>query len=334
YMKSRLRAIIRTSEEDIPASLTDVPFSELPEGDILIESTHASLNYKDALAILGTRPVIRKFPMVCGVDVAGVVKESSCQDIGVGDRVLVTGEGLGEDRFGGLSELVRVDAKSVVHIPPSLTNSDAMAIGTAGLTAALCVIALEKFGLFDEASEFPILVSGASGGVGSFAVVLLAKKGVDITAVSGKKDSLNYLIDLGATQVIDRSDVFAKSTGYLATARYRGAIDVVGGEMLGEILRQIKPYGAVAACGLTGGGELMTSLYPFIIRNVALIGVESIRTPHELRVKAWERLANDIDRSILAKTTSTIGLDEVVDVVPKFLNGEIQGRLVVEIESQ
>ncbi len=330
-MKSSFRAIIRTSEEDIPASLTDVPLSELPEGDVLIESTHASLNYKDALAILGTRPVIRKFPMVCGVDVAGVVKESNSQEFKVGDRVLVTGEGLGEDRFGGLSELVRIDAKSVVEIPPNLTNSDAMAVGTGGLTAALCVMALERFGLFEESSEYPVLVSGASGGVGSFAVALLAKKGVDVTAVSGKKDALEYLGDLGATHVVDRSEVFAKSTGYLATAKYRGAIDVVGGEMLGEILRQIIPYGAVAACGLTGGGELKTSVYPFIIRNVALIGVESIRTPRQLRQKAWERLANDIDRSLLAKTTSTIDLKDVVEVVPKFLNGEVQGRIVVEI---
>jgi acrylyl-CoA reductase (NADPH) len=328
-MKSRFKAILIRKDGD-KQSVDDVELTpdDLMPGDVTVAVAHSTVNYKDGLALTGRSPVVRKFPMIPGIDLAGTVEESAHSDFKPGDKVVLNGFGLSESHYGGYSELARVKGDWLVPLPPQFTTAQAMAIGTAGYTAMLCVLALEDAGV--TPAKGPVIVTGAAGGVGSVAVALLAKLGFKVVASTGRAEEEGYLKDLGASEIIARADL-AGEPRMLGKERWGGAVDSVGSKTLANVISQTMYGGAVAACGLAGGMDLPTSVAPFILRGVSLLGIDSVQMPKPRRVQAWNRLAKDLDTAKLAAMTKTIPLSEVRKAAEDILAGQVRGRLVVEI---
>ena len=311
------------------ATFRDFAESELPEGDVLLRVTHSTVNYKDGLAVTGRAPVVRRFPMVPGIDIVGVVEESSHPGVAPGQAVVLNGWGVGETHPGGFAERARVRGEWLVPLPEGMRPAEAAAIGTAGYTAMLCVMALERHGL--TPAHGPALVTGAAGGVGSVAIALLARAGWQVAASTGRPEEAEYLRGLGAAEVVPRDRFSNGPARPLGKESWVAAVDTVGSRTLAAVLAEIHEGGAVAACGLAQGMDLPTSVAPFILRGVSLLGVESVRAPRERRLEAWARLARELDRGKLAAITSTIPLTEVPRVAEEILAGKVRGRVVVEI---
>jgi acrylyl-CoA reductase (NADPH) len=313
----------------VVAGLEDIELDELTPGEIVIRAHYSSVNYKDALAATGKGKILRRFPLIGGVDVAGVVSASVDNRFSVGDEVLVTGCGLGESQDGGFSEVVRVPADWVVPLPAGLTLFDAMALGTAGFTAALAIDRLEQNGL--HPGQGPVMVTGASGGVGSIAIDLLSGRGYEVVALSRKPETSAYLQSLGAAEVLDAKDV-AASDRPLQTVRWAGAIDNVGGEILGWLTRTVQPWGSIASIGLAGGVELHTTVMPFILRGVSILGITSANCPMDRRRKVWNRLVTDLKPKHLNRIVAgTVTIDELPRVFETVLSSQHQGRYVVKL---
>jgi len=322
--------INKDNEGKQSVSVEQIDEAQLPEGDVTIAVDYSTINFKDGLAITGSSPVVRKFPMVPGIDLAGVVCESSSEEFNVGDRVVLNGWGVGEGHWGGLAQKARLNASMLIHLPEAFTTRQAMAIGTAGYTAALCVDALIQHGITPDQGE--ILVTGATGGVGSFAVTLLAKAGFNVVAATGKTSEEAYLKALGATSIIDRAELADKGKP-LQRERWAGVVDSVGSFTLVNACAQTKYRGAVAACGLAQGADFPATVMPFILRGVALLGVDSVMAPKQPRLSAWQRLANDLDPTTLDLIANEITLQQAVDVASDILKGSIRGRVVVNVNA-
>lgn len=320
--------LIQKTETGTNASFEELSEEQLPEGDVTVQVNHSTLNYKDALAITGTGPVVRRFPMVPGIDFAGTVENSTHPDHQVGDQVVLNGWGVGETHWGGLAQKARVNGDWLVPLPSQFTPQQAMAIGTAGYTAMLCVLALEKHGL--NPSDGEILVTGAAGGVGSVVTAILSRLGFTVVAVSGRPAETEYLKGLGAVEVMDRA-TFADPGKPLGKERWAGAVDVVGSHTLANICATTKYGGIVTACGLAGGMDFPSTVAPFILRGVTLTGVDSVMCPLPRRLEAWHRLARDLDVAKLSTISTAIGLTEVIPLASKLLKGEVRGRLVVDV---
>jgi acrylyl-CoA reductase (NADPH) len=319
---------IDKAEKGTTVALTQFDEAELMEGDVTVRVEWSTLNYKDGLAVTGKAPVVRRFPMIAGIDFAGTVEASSHPQWKAGDKVICDGWGLGETHLGAYAEKARVKGDWLVRLPEGMSAREAMAIGTAGYTAMLSVLALEKYGL--TPSDGPIIVTGAAGGVGSVAIAILSKLGYRVVASTGRMAEADYLKDLGAAEVIDRAELSGPAKP-LAKDRWAGGIDSVGSTTLANVLSMTRYGGAVAACGLAAGMDLPTSVAPFILRGVCLLGIDSVMCPIERRNIAWSRLASDLDRGKLAEITQEIGLDEVVGAGAKILAGQVRGRIVVKI---
>jgi len=323
--------VLAEREGKTVAAISTLDREALPAGEVTVRVAYSTLNYKDALAITGRGKIVRAFPMVPGIDFAGTVEESASPDFKPGDQVLLTGWGVGERHWGGLAEYARVKASWLTHLPAGLTPEQAMGFGTAGLTAALCVIALEEAGI--APSEREVVVTGATGGVGSVAVALLAQAGFNVTASTGRPAEADYLRQLGARQIIDRATLATPSKRPLESERWAGGIDTVGSETLAAVLRTTAYTGAVAACGLAGGTDLPTTVLPFILRGVRLLGVDSVMAPAGRRNAAWARLSRDFPAAALTQVTRTVSLAEVPALANPLLDGAVRGRLVVDLHS-
>lgn len=313
---------------DYRATLQELDEQQLPDGDVTVRVSHSGMNYKDALAITGSGTIVRSFPMVPGIDLAGEVEHSDNPDYQVGDEVVLNGWGVGEKHWGGMAQKARVNGDWLVPLPDNFTPTQAMSIGTAGYTAMLCVMALERHGVTPDQGE--IAVTGASGGVGSVAVTLLAKLGYTVVAITGRPEENRYLEDLGATEILDRSG-FSDAGKPLQKARWAGAVDVAGSHTLANVLAGTKYRGVVTACGLAAGMDLPASVAPFILRGVTLAGIDSVMCPREDRLEAWRRLGEDLDPAKLDMITAEIGLDEAVPTAQKLLDGNVRGRVVVDV---
>lgn len=320
--------LIEKDEAGYRAGVTEVDDAALPEGDVTVRVAYSTLNYKDGLAITGKGPVVRKFPMVPGIDLAGTVEASSHSGIAVGDAVVLNGWGVGEGHWGGLAQRARLKGDWLVPLPGAFTPRQAMAIGTAGYTAMLCVMALERHGVTPAQGE--VLVTGANGGVGSVAVALLAKLGYTVVASTGRPQEADYLKALGAAEIIDRAQLSAPGKP-LAKERWAGAVDTVGSHTLANVCASTKYRGAVAACGLAQGMDFPSSVAPFILRGVTLAGVDSVMAPRAERLEAWRRLAQDLDVTKLDLMTHEIGLAEAVATAAALLEGKVRGRVVVDV---
>lgn len=321
--------ILNQQDNKTLAQVGDVEDSQLPDGDVTVAVDYSSLNYKDGLAISGAGKIIRQFPMVPGIDFAGTVKSSSNNRYQPGDQVVLTGWGVGENHWGGMAELARVKADWLVPLPANLTCEQTMVIGTAGLTAMLCVQALEDAGLTPESGE--ILVTGASGGVGSVAVTLLARLGYRVTAVTGRASQNGALLkQLGATTILERSEL-EEPAKPLEKQRWAGAIDTVGSKVLAKVLSQLDYNGVVAACGLAGGFDLPTTVMPFILRNVRLQGIDSVYCPYDKRVKAWQRLSELLPDSFYQQAGQTVKLEQVPELAQAIIQGQVTGRTLVKL---
>jgi len=323
-----MRAVLITKDEDYRAQLTEVEPESLPAGDVTIDVEYSTLNYKDSLAITGASPVVRSFPMVPGIDLAGTVTASDSAVYKPGDKVVLNGWGVGETHWGGLAETARVNADWLVPLPGGMTTRQAMAIGTAGYTAMLCVLRLDELGVGPDAGE--IVVTGASGGVGSVAVALLAAREYSVVAATGRPDNAGYLEGLGAAAVIGRSELDSPGPP-LGKERWAGAVDTVGSHTLANVCAGTSYGGVVTACGLAQGHDLPATVMPFILRGVTLAGVDSVYCPRERRLVAWERLATDLDRAKLELMTTEIGLNDVIATAPEQLAGKTRGRVVVNV---
>jgi acrylyl-CoA reductase (NADPH) len=319
---------IDKADKSTTVALTEFDEADLMEGDVTIRVEWSTLNYKDGLAVTGKAPVVRRFPMIAGIDLAGTVEQSSHPQWKAGDKVICNGWGMGETHLGAYAEKARVKGDWLVRLPEGMSAREAMAIGTAGYTAMLSVLALEKQGLAPK--DGPIVVTGAAGGVGSVAIAVLSKLGYHVIASTGRTTEADYLKSLGATEVIDRNELSGPAKP-LAKERWAGGIDSVGSTTLANILSMTKYRGAVAACGLAAGMDLPSSVAPFILRGVCLLGIDSVMCPLELRKIAWTRLATDLDRTKLTEITHEIGLDDVVGAGAKILAGQVRGRIVVKI---
>ena len=320
--------LIEKDEAGYRAGVTEVDDAALPEGDVTVRVAYSTLNYKDGLAITGKGPVVRKFPMVPGIDLAGTVDASTHAGIAVGDKVVLNGWGVGEGHWGGLAQRARLKGDWLVPLPAAFTPRQAMAIGTAGYTAMLCVMALERHGVTPASGE--VLVTGANGGVGSVAVALLTKLGYTVVASTGRPQEADYLKALGATEIIDRALLSAPGKP-LAKERWAGAVDTVGSHTLANVCASMKYRGAVAACGLAQGMDFPSSVAPFILRGVTLAGVDSVMAPRAERLEAWRRLAQDLDVARLELMTHEIGLGEAVATAAALLEGKVRGRVVVDV---
>jgi putative YhdH/YhfP family quinone oxidoreductase len=318
-------------EKGVPASLTEIPESSLPEGDATVDVHWSSLNYKDGLAVTGTGPVARSFPMVCGIDLAGTVRSSDSTRWSPGDQVVVTGWGLSETHPGGYTTRQRLRSEWLQPRPQGLSLRDTMAIGTAGLTAMLCILALEEAGI-EAGMDGEVLVTGAGGGVGSFAVMLLAASGHKVAAATGRPELADYLASLGATTIVPRQELAAASGRPLEKERWAAAIDTVGSQTLGTVIAQTRYRGAVAACGLAGGPDMPTTVHPFILRNVRLLGVDSVSAPNDVRAAAWARLDSLVPRHLLELVTAEAPLAEVPVLAAQILAGSVRGRVVVSVD--
>jgi acrylyl-CoA reductase (NADPH) len=316
------------AEKGTTVALTQFDEAELMDGDVTVAVEWSTLNYKDGLAVTGKAPVVRRFPMIAGIDFAGTVEQSSHPAWKAGDKVICNGWGMGETHLGAYAEKARVKGDWLVRLPERMSTRDAMAIGTAGYTAMLSVLALEKHGLSPK--DGPMVVTGAAGGVGSVATAVLSKLGYHVIASTGRMSESGYLKDLGAAEVIDRNELSGPAKP-LAKERWAGGVDSVGSTTLANLLSMTKYGGAIAACGLAAGMDLPSSVAPFILRGVSLLGIDSVMCPIALRKAAWARLASDLDRAKLAEITHEIGLDEVIASGAKILAGQVRGRIVVKI---
>lgn len=303
----------------------------LPVGSVTVDVSHSTVNYKDGLAVTRGKPVVRSFPMVPGIDFAGTVSASDYDGVGVGQRVVLNGFGVGEGHWGGFATKARVPGEWLVELPEALTNEHAMAIGTAGYTAMLCVMALERAGA--TPTDGDVLVTGAAGGVGSVAIALLADRGYRVLASTGRPEEADYLRQLGAAEVIERTELSEPSKRPMGPERWAHAVDAVGSHTLVNVLGGTRYGGVVAACGLAQGGDLAATVYPFILRGVSLVGVDSVMAPLTRRREAWARLAVELDLAKLAAMTTTIGLAEVPGVCAAILDGRVRGRVVVDVSA-
>lgn len=322
--------LIDKKDGQYQVGLEQIDPAGLPEGQVTVRVSHSTLNYKDALAITGKAPVVRRFPMVPGIDFAGTVEASSDPTFNVGNAVVLNGWGVGETHWGGLAELARVSGDWLVPLQAPFTPRQAMGIGTAGYTAMLCVLALERQGVTPASG--PILVTGAAGGVGSVAVSLLSKLGFEVFAVTGRPQEADFLKSLGATDIIDRSTLSERGRP-LEKERWAGAVDVAGGQMLANVCAAMKYRGVVAACGLAAGMDFPSTVAPFILRGVTLVGVDSVMAPKPDRLEAWARLARDLDIARLESLITDVPLSEAIEIAPKILAGQVRGRLVVPVSA-
>ena len=320
--------VVDKAESGQTVRLADFDERELMEGDVTVGVEYSTLNYKDGLALTGKAPVVRRFPMIAGIDFAGTVQSSSHPGWKPGDKVILNGWGLGETHLGGYAQKARVKGDWLVRLPQSMSTRQAMAIGTAGYTAMLAVMALERAGV--AAARGAVIVTGAAGGVGSVAIALLAKLGYTVIASTGRPAESDYLNGLGATEVIERKELTGPVRP-LSKERWAGGIDAVGSTTLANVLSMTRYGGAVAACGLAGGMDLPTSVAPFILRGVSLIGIDSVMCPLAMRQQAWGRLETDLDQAKIAAMTAEIGLGEVVDAGARVIAGEVRGRIVVKV---
>ncbi len=327
-MTSFRALLVSKTDEGQKVEITKLTEADLMDGDVTIKVEHSSVNYKDGLAITGKAPIIRRWPLIPGIDIAGTVMSSTHTDYKSGDKVVLGGWGVGEGHHGGYAEVARVKGDWLVPLPKGFTTSEAMAIGVAGYTAMLCVMALEEQGLTPASGE--ILVTGAAGGVGSVSLALLSKLGFKAVASTGRLEEEAFLKSLGASSIIDRNE-FNGPVKALAKPRWAGAIDSVGSTTLANVISQIQPEGAVAACGLAQGMDLPTSVAPFILRGVRLIGVNSVTTPLPRRKQAWDRLVQDLDMKKLAALTTHVKLEDVPQVAEQIVQGKVRGRVVVDL---
>lgn len=319
---------IDKADKGTTAQLTQFDEAELMEGDVTVRVEWSTLNYKDGLALTGKAPVVRRFPMIAGIDFAGTVEQSSHPQWKAGDKVVCTGWGMGETHLGAYAEKARVKGDWLVALPQGLSARDAMAIGTAGFTAMLSVLALEKHGISPKSG--PVVVTGAAGGVGSVATAVLSKLGYQVIASTGRASEADYLQEIGATEVIDRNELSGAAKP-LAKERWAGGVDSVGSTTLANLLSMTKYGGAIAACGLAAGMDLPSSVAPFILRGVCLLGIDSVMCPLPPRKVAWQRLASDLDRTKLSEIAQEISLDQVPEWGAKILAGQVRGRIVVKI---
>lgn len=321
-------SIAKNAEDEYLVELKQLTEADLMDGDVTVKVEYSTLNYKDGLAMTGKSPIIRRFPLIPGIDFAGTVVNSDHPGFKSGDKVVLNGFGVGETHSGGYAGMARVTGDWLVKLPDGLSTQQAMAIGTAGYTAMLCVLALEQHGLTPESGD--VLVTGAAGGVGSVAVSVLAKNGFRVFASTGRSAEKNYLIGLGAAEIVDRSEFSAKPRP-LAKERWAGAVDVAGGNTLANVLSQVSRGGAVAACGLAESMNLPTSVAPFILRGITLYGIDSVMATIEKRNTAYQRLVRDLDMDALTNMTTEIGLDELPAAAEAITTGQIRGRTVVKL---
>ncbi|MGB3763350.1 MAG: MDR family oxidoreductase [Ornithinimicrobium sp.] len=319
--------VIRDSPEGQSTSIEELSDADLPDGEVLVDIDFSSLNYKDGMALAGKGRIIRSFPMVPGIDFTGTVRESTSERFAVGDDVILTGWGVGERYWGGYSQRQRVRAPWLVKRPREISAQSAMGIGTAGLTAMLCVMGLEDGGLTPESG--PVVVTGAAGGVGSVAIALLARLGYDVTAVTGRPEQHDYLTELGASAFLTREEM-SQQPKPLEAETWAGAVDTVGSTMLAKVLAQTQYRGVVTACGLAGGVDLPSTVMPFILRGVRLQGIDSVQAPVALREQAWARLATDLPASLLDAMTQVVPMSEVAAQGTAIMEGQVRGRLVVD----
>ncbi len=329
-MSNSVKAIVITKDENYAAALSEVQQSDLPDQNVQLDVLYSTLNYKDGLAITGKGPVVRSFPMVPGIDLVGTVSETSTDEFTVGDNVILNGFGVGEKHWGGLAQKASLNSDWLIPLPATLSPKQAMQIGTAGYTAMLSVIALEKQGITPSDGE--ILVTGANGGVGSFAIYLLNQLGYNVTAATGRMEQSDYLKELGASQIISR-DELSNPGKPLQKERFAGAIDSVGSHTLANICASLKYGGVVTACGLAQGMDLPASVAPFILRGVSLIGIDSVMRPKKDRVEAWDRLASLVKADYLDKISTEITLEQVIENAEQLMEGKIRGRIVVNCQS-
>ena len=320
--------VVEKADGGTKAALADFDESNLMDGDVTVRVEYSTINYKDGLAITGKAPVVRRFPMIAGIDFAGTVESSAHPAWKSGDKVILDGWGCGETHLGAYAEKARVKGDWLVPLPKTMSAREAMASGTAGYTAMLAVMALERHGLVPASG--PIAVTGAAGGVGSVATAILSKRGFAVHAVTGRPQEADYLKGLGASEIVERKEL-AGPAKPLAKERWAGAVDAVGSTTLANLLSMTRYGGAVAACGLAGGMDLPTSVAPFILRGVCLYGIDSVMCPIDRRREAWKRLENDLDRQKLATMTREIVLSDVIGVAPEILSGQVRGRIVVKI---
>ena len=329
-MADRFRALVLEEKDDgVAAAIGELGEGDLPDGEVTVAVRYSDLNYKDGMILKGIGRLVRTYPHVPGIDLAGTVTASSSPDISVGDEILVTGYRMGEIRWGGFAERARVPADWVVKIPDGLDSYRAMALGTAGFTAMIAVMALEDAGLAPGAGE--VLVTGANGGVGSVAVILLAALGYEVAASTGRMETADDLKALGAATVIDRAELAAEPQRPLASERWAGAIDAVGGTTLASILTGLKYGASVAACGLAGGNALNTTVIPFLLRGVNLLGIDSVMCPRGRREEAWRRLAAELPMDRIDAVSRTVPLDALPDLADRILKGQTRGRVVVDV---
>lgn len=328
-----MRALLLNKVDDeFSVDVTDVAEDQLPDADTLVAVEYSTINYKDGLAITDSSPIVRSWPMVPGVDFAGTVLSSESDEFSVGDRVVLNGWDVGEKHWGGLAERARVQAEWLTSIPEEFSTYQAAAIGTAGYTAMLCVLALEDHGVTPDSGA--VLVTGAAGGVGSVAVAVLSRLGYEVIASSGRvEEEGEYLRSLGATELMHRSELAEPVTRPMAKARWAGAVDVAGSHTLANVLAATGPKGCVAACGLAHGMDLTTSVAPLILRGVTLAGIDSVHEVAERRDEAWKRLATDLDVNLLDAMTTEVGLEAVPQVAADIVSGKIRGRVVVDVAS-
>ncbi|WP_165735131.1 MDR family oxidoreductase [Pseudoalteromonas sp. C8] len=330
-MSNPIKAIVINKEDNnYSASLSTIENSDLPNENVSIDVLYSTLNYKDGLAITGKGPVVRSFPMVPGIDLVGTVTNSTSDEFKSGDNVILNGFGVGEKHWGGLAQKAALNSDWLIPLPAGISPKQAMQIGTAGYTAMLSVIALEKQGITPESGE--ILVTGANGGVGSFAIYLLNQLGFNVTAATGRLDQSEYLKDLGAKHVIDRNEL-SNPGKPLQKERFAGAIDSVGSHTLANICASLKYGGVVTACGLAQGMDLPGSVAPFILRGISLMGIDSVMRPKADRIEAWDRLAKLVSADYLDKISTEISLEHVIDNAEQLMEGKIRGRVVVNCQS-
>lgn len=321
--------LIDKKDTNYQARMAELDESQLPAADVTVRVAYSTLNFKDALAITGQSPVVRQFPMIPGIDLAGTVESSAHPAYKPGDRVLLNGWGVGESHWGGLAQKARINGDWLIPLPSGIDERQAMAIGTAGYTAMLCIMALERHGL--AADRGKVLVTGANGGVGSFAISLLAQRGYSVIASTGRPTEADYLRSLGAETVIDRAEL-SEPGRPLAKERWAAAIDSVGSHTLANVCAATQAEGLVAACGLAQGMDFPSSVAPFILRGVSLLGINSVTQPFARRVEAWERIAAEFDLSNLALITREIGLQESIAASSNLLKGKVRGRLIVNVD--
>ncbi|RJG39892.1 MDR family oxidoreductase [Mesorhizobium sp. DCY119] len=323
------KALLTIKDGDkLATNLVDFDEKDLMPGDVTIAIDYSTVNYKDGIALTGRAPIIQTFPLIPGVDLSGTVEASSYPGINVGDRVVANSWGLSQTHHGGYAQKARLSGDWLVKLPDKFSTKDAMALGTAGYTAMLSVLALEHGGITPDSGD--ILVTGANGGVGSIAIALLSDLGYRVVASTGRLNEADYLHELGAAEVIDRNSLSDPGTA-IADERWAGAVDSVGSHTLANVLAQTRYRGVVTACGLAQGLDLPATVLPFILRNVTLAGIDSVNAPQAVRIEAWSRLARDLDLKKLARTTTVIGLAEVPEIAPRILEGQVQGRTVVDV---